>query len=274
MSVGALLAILAEEDGGDGGGGSAGTPLDYGDLVAYLDAENGVTGNPDVTQWQSQGTSFNFTIPSGNRAPEFVASSQNGLPGIDFREASGGSGVLRRKLENGSSTFDNYFSGSGSQSIAFAGRIDDLVNSFSTQAAIASKGFEDANGWRLFLEPDGSMRFSHRRSNGSVWTLTASGFYSQGDLVLGSVTYDGGNTSGSGSFSLFNGSDFVSTGSVSTGSGGGTGTESNRNLIIGNILDTNDANQNRPFGGPLFGVWFVDPASTVFDQGYFQRWIP
>lgn len=271
--IGALIGLLEED--GTAGGGIAGTPADYGaNLVEWLDAETGVvTSGSDVTSWTgSEGNVF--AVPAGQRSPTFIASSQNGLPGLLFEDAISGSGILRRKLSSGAALFDNFFAGSGAKSIAFAGRVDDLTNSFTTLQVIASKGFNDSNGWKLFLETDGTLTFSHRRSNGSVWSVSASGFYNDGDLVLGYLNYDGGNTSGSGSFRLYNQTEFVTTGAVSTGSATGIGSDDTTDLIIGNVVDINNNNTNQPFGGPLFGVWFTDVASNAFDESYMARWIP
>lgn len=268
-----LLTALLSED--TTGGGSTSTPLDYADLVMFLDAENGVTGNPDVTQWEDQSpAAINFTIPAGQLAPQFSASTQNGLPGIDFSEFPADSGVIDRKLSSADSAFDNFFTTPGAQSIAFAGRIDDLVNKFSTNNCLISKGFQDTNGWQLHIDTSGSLIFQHKRTDGTVWSLTASGFYSQGDLVLGSMRYTGGNTSSAGFFEIYNGSDFVVTGSISTGTAGGTGQESTSDLIIGNVVDQGTPLQNQPFGGPIFGIWMVVPDNRIFDNSYLARWIP
>lgn len=267
------LTTPSSGGGGGGGGGGSGTPLSYGSLVEFLDAENGVTGTTSITQWTGQGSNIQFTVPSGQSSPELLSGTQNGLPGVNFAEFVG-SGSLRRKLESPSAVFDNFFAGEGVKSIAFAARIDDIVNTFSTANVIASKGFIDSLGWQLEILSDGTIRFRHKRSDNTAWQIQSNGFYSQGDLVLGYLTYDGGNTSGSGSFRLYNGSDFITTGSVVTGTASGIGSDSSKNMIVGNILDTGNNNNNAAFGGPIFGLWLTKPANNIFDEGYMGRWIP
>jgi hypothetical protein len=270
-AISAVAACCAEEQSG----ASDNTPLDYNDLIAFLDGEQDVAhSSNEVSSWTDQHASLAFTVPSGQRAPLRLPSTQNGLDGVSFEEADSGAGAIRRKLQSANSVFDNFFSGSGNKIISFAARLDDLVNSFSTNNTIVSKGFSDSNGWRLNIQADGTIQFNHRRSDGSTWTLSASGFYNEGDLVLGSLTYNGGNSSGSGSFRLYNGSTFITTGSVTVGAVSGIGTESTKNLIVGNVLDTADANINAPFGGPILGLWMTKPGSRVFDDNYMGQWIP
>jgi hypothetical protein len=269
MSIHALLAQLLEQESG-----LAGEPGDYSNLVAWFDADaaNVTESSGDVTQWDDVGPStVALTVPSAQTSPFWSSSVQNSLPGMTFQETGGD---IKRKLQSASSIFDNFFSGSGNKSIAFAGRMDDLVNSFTTTNTIASKGFTDSNGWRLRVLANGTMSFSHRRSDGTTWDISAAGFFSEGDLIFGSITYNGGNTSGSGSFRLYNNSteEFVTAGAVTTGTSGSIGTDATRNLIVGNILDTGSPTNNAPFGGPLFGLWFVKPASTFYDEGYMARW--
>ena len=272
-----LLAMMMEEEASAGG-----SPLDYGDdLYLFLDAEENVTfdGNDDVTEWvdDNPDTSFQaFTVPNGGTSPLYVANSQNSLPGILFEEKSNGS--LARKLGASASATDNFFSGSGTKSISFAARLDAATDSrFNTSNTIMEKGYSFGLGWRLDIDPNGTLRFQHKRANDSSWSVSASGFYSSGlpRLVLGYVQYDGGNTSGSGSLTLYdNGSDeFITVGSVSTGSSSTIGSEEDDTLIIGNIRDPNNANANRPFQGPIFGLWMTKGSGNSFDQNYLRRWI-
>lgn len=252
-----------------------GDPDDYGaNLKMWLDAETGITtSGSDVTNWVDRDSSIDFDVPgTGASAPQFEATAQNGLPGVNFEESGGN---LSRKLFNNASFLDNFFSGAGFKSIAFAGRLDRLTDpTFNTNSTIISKGFQTSGGWQLFTTSNGTVRFDHRRSDNSVWSVSSSGFYNAGDLVLGYLTYDGGNTSGSGSFRLYDGADFVSVGSVSVGTASGIGTDDADTMVIGNKRDPGNLNSNAPFEGPLFGIWFTTPASNAFDEGYLARWIP
>lgn len=277
MSAAGMLASLLEEEAVGGGqtGGAVGVPGDYGaNLIEFLDAEVGVAlSTLDVISWIGASGRI-YDPPGGQRAPLFLAATQNALPGVSFLEDIGTTGSLRRKLFDQGNQFDNFFSGSGRKSLAFAARLDDIANSFGTAGVIASKGFEDTNGWRLRVTTSGTLEFAHRRSNGSVWQISASGFYNEGDLVLGYINYDGGNTSNSGFFRLYNQTQFVTTGSISVGSASGVGLDATSDLLIGNLLDNANDNSNAPFGGPIFGFWMTKPGVNTFDESYMSRWIP
>ncbi len=262
----ALLPIVAA-----GGGG---TPLDYGDdLVMFLDAENGVTeSSNNVSQWTDQGDdAFDFDRPGGDDSPQFESSSQNGLPGINFE--SFGSSDLARRLNNADSGLDNLFGGAGDKTLAFAARADALVDPvFSAEGALAEKGFRNENGWLLLMKSDGSLEFRHKRSDGTFWQISAGGFYSAGDLVLGTLTYNGGNLSGSGSFRLWNGSTFVTTGTVTTGTSSTRGNDGPEDFVVGN-QEGSGSGFNAPFQGPVFAMWATKPAISTFDEGYMARWV-
>ena len=273
----ALFSSLLVEQGASQG---LGTPLDYGnDLRLFLDAENDViTSGENVTSWEDQDTGNLFTVPGGGRSPVFEAVSQNGLPGINFQQPVGES-FLDRKIAAAASFVDDFWGdGSGDKSIAFAGRLNRLTDSvFGTSSVIASKGYRDAGGWELRIQPiggSGTLRFLQRRSDGSTWQISVNGFYDVGDLVLGYLTYDGGNTSSSGEFRIYNGTNFVNAGSISTGSSSGIGQDTPQQLVIGNVRDPDNSSTNQPFEGPLFAVWMTRPAANQFDESYLTRWIP
>lgn len=267
-----FFAAMLEEDVG-----GAGTPLSYGtNLKMFLDAENGVTTSPgtDVTNWVDQEASIDFDVPSGGRVPDFEATAQNGLPGVNFQQPIGQS-FLNRKLTNNASALDDFFSGAGDKSIAFAGKLNRLTDTtFGTRNTIISKGFLLSNGWQLTINASGTIVFEQKRSNGSIWAISSAGFYSVGDLVLGYVIYDGGNLSNSGSLRLYDGANFVTVGSVSVGTTSGIGSDAADEMVIGNIRNPAQANVNAPFEGPLFGIWMTSPAANSFDEGYMGRWIP
>lgn len=267
-----LLAALEEESSV-----ASGTPLDYGDdLRLFLDAENGVaTSGVDVTSWTDQDNSDVFTVPGGDQGPEFEASSQNGLPGLNFKQPIGET-FLDRKLLDPANSVDEHFS-SGSAAIGFAAKLDRITDStFNTSNNLLSKGHlvGTKRGYDISIDFQGSFRFRQRRADGSVWQIRAAGFYNAGDLVLGYVTYNGGNTSGSGALRLYDGSNFVNAGTVTVGNSSQIGDESSDDLIIGNLKDPSNASFNAPFEGPIFGIWFTRPANTLFDEGYLSRWIP
>lgn len=268
-----LVSVLSEE----GAGVSGNTPLDYGDdLRLFLDAENGiVTSGSNVTSWTDQDAGRIFDVPGGGQSPQFEASSQNGLPGVNFQQPIGDT-FLNRKLADPAPSVDNHF-GSGSASIAFAGKLNRLTaTQFNPINTIVNKGFNVGaeRGFDVNVQPDGTFRFRHKRSNGSTWQIEADGFYKVGDLVLGYVVYDGGNTSGSGTVRLYDGSNFVSVGAVSVGTSSGIGSDAADDLVIGNLRDPDNSSFNQPFEGPLFAVWFTRPANNSFDESYLQRWIP
>lgn len=269
--------LMAQQSAGQ----AAGTPLDYEDrLRLFLDAEQNVlTSGVSVTSWTDDDpdNSNVFDAPSGARSPEFEASSQNGLPGVNFQQPIGQT-FLNRKITANASALDNFFSGSGIKSLAFAAKLNRLTDTvFGTDNTLISKGFRfpaSSGGWHLIVKPSGTLTFSQRRSDGSSWSISVSGFYSVGDLVLGYLTYDGGNTVNSGQFRLFNGSDFVTLGNISTGTTSGIGVDTADVMTIGNVFNPSDGNTNAPWEGPIFGIWMTREANNAFDESYMQRWIP
>lgn len=257
------------------GAGGGGTPLDYGDdLLFFLDAENGVTrSGTNVSQWTDQSSNaYDFNVPSGDNDPQFESSSQNGLPGINFESTTGSN--IDRRVSYTDIDLNNLFSGAGNKSLAFACRADAFVDpTFGVEGTIIEKGFRDDNGWLLHIKSDGSLQFRHKRTDGSFWQISADGFYSTGDLVLGYLIYNGANLSNSGTFFLHNGTTFVETGNVTTGTSSTRGNDSPAPLIVGNQEEASPG-FNAPFQGPIFALWATNPAITTFDQGYLARWIP
>lgn len=273
-----ILAALAAQQSGSF---ADPTPLDYGsNLRQFLDAGSGVTPSSDlseVTSWVDRDTADSLTVPSGGRSPILRTSIQNSLPGIVFEEDPPVNGALGRKLAVDPSAADNYFGQGDVASIGFAARLDRATDSrFGINNTIISKGYRDRGGWQLFIDQFGTMKFQHRRSNESTWEMVASGFYNVGDLVLGYITYDGGNSSNSGEMRLYNNSSasFVTAGTVNAGTASGIGTEQNDKMVVGNILDPNNADINACFQGPIFAVWLTRPALTYVDEPYLARWIP
>lgn len=269
MSFPALQATAAA--------GAVGTPLDYEDsLVDFFDAENGVTESSNVvSDWDGQGSSINLTVPSGHIGPDFVSSDQNGLPGLSFEDPGSGGDRLRRKLSSADAAFDQYFNGAGFKGISFAGRWDQTTDllGFNTDSVIVQKGFEHNVGWKLDIQPNGTVRFRHRMNDGSIWQIAASAFYNAGDLVLGSVKYSGGNSNSSGILRLYNGSTFVETGNITLANNSSKASEAAFDLSIGNTLEDGNTNTNGPFEGSLFGVWFTKPFSRSLDDGFMRRWV-
>lgn len=270
-----LAAVLAEQGANQGS-----SPLAYGgSLRTFLDAEVDVTPNTNgasVTQWDDRDTGNAFTIPGSGTSPIYETTTQNGLPGLNFEEVPETNGDIRKKIAAAASVVDNHFS-QGLATIAFAGRLNDATDSrFNTSNTLVSKGYPVSNGWRWVIEPNGTMRFEQRRSNGSTWSIRADGFYSPGDLVLATLSYNGGNTSNSGSFRLYNNStsEFVTVGTITVGTASGIGDDAADQLVVGNIRDPNNGDTNAPFQGPIFAVWFTRPGVTFLDQAYMSRWIP
>lgn len=258
-----------------------GTPLEYGAaLQAFWESETSVTGSSPVTSWVDQtSNAYDLVQIGANTGAVLESNTQNGFDGINFEETVLAD-PISRKLGNNDAGLDNFFSGANTKGIHFAGRWDRTTdqNGFNLRSIIASKlySFGNSEGWVLEIEIDGSLNFRHFMTNGSSWQIRAAGFYSVGDLVLGSVSYNGGNTSGSGSFRLYNNStgQFVDTGTVSTASGSTKDDDSAGTLVVGNMHDAGNFNDNSPFQGPLFGLWMTNPFSNSLDDGYMQRWIP
>lgn len=263
----------------ENGAASAQTPLDYDTLKIFADAEEDVsTSGTDVTSWTDQADSSAFTVPANGTSPKFESSVVNGLPGINFQQPTGvGNGFLSKKLSANANVVDNFFGGSGNKAIAFAGKLNRLTdNVFDTRSTIISKGFNNGTGWSLSIDSSGSIEFQHKRGSGSSsWKIKASGFYKVGHLVLGYVRYSGGNTTGSGIFRLYNNNtqEFVTVGSVTTGSGSTRGLDASYPLVLGNIIDPTNPDNNAPFEGPLFGVWMTKAADVTFDESYMARWL-
>lgn len=259
------------------GGGS---PLDYSNLVAFWESETGVTeSSGEVTEWTDQSANaIDLTVPGSNgSSPDLESNSQNGFDGISFEEFIEAE-PINKKLFSADSALDNIFHGSGFKTIAFAGRWDRTADfNFNLPSVICSKGVAFGgikDGWVLRIEPNGSLVFRHFMTNGSFWECRASGFFTVGDLVLGSITYDGGNSSGSGSFRLWNGSNFVETGTVSTASSSTKKDDSSKDFILGNMRDDSRPVDNSPFEGPLFSIWITKPSQLSLDNQYQQRYIP
>lgn len=256
------------------------TPLDYGaNLVEYWDSDEGVTDSGGVvSNWEGRSSSaFDLTVPSSNTGPDVVSNDQNGFDTILFEDKTTGGDRLRRKLSSSNSAFDNLFSNSGSQGIAFAARLDASTGGFNTNNTIVSKGINHREGWTLEVLTSGTMRFRHYMDDESQYQINASGFFSGGSfpkLILGSVRYSGGNTSGSATLRLYNGSSFVETGTVTTASSSTLVDDSARDLVVGNILNDSNNNLNAPFEGVIMGVWITDPFTSSVDDEYLLRWVP
>lgn len=275
--VGALFtALLAQQAGGAG----IASPLDYNpDLRLFLDSETDVaTSGVNVTQWDDadpDNPTQAFDVPGGARSPVVLAGTQAGFDGIDFKQPIG-EAFLNRKLSASASSVDNWFANPGFNSISFAARWDRATDSnFGTNSTLCEKGYRVSGGWHLFISPAGSLTFQQRRSNGSTWTLRASGFYDVGDLVLGYVRYNGGNGTGDGSFRLYDKDQdaFITVGTATVGTASGIGSDTVDELIIGNIRDPANNDANAPFEGPLFGLWFVVDDRNYGDEGYLRRYI-
>lgn len=260
-----------------------GTPIDYGSsLQAFWESETNVTDSSGtVTSWVDQTDNAYDLVEIGHdTGAELEADTQNGFDGINFEETVQ-SDPISRKLGTDDSGLDNFFFGSNTKGIHFAGRWDRTEdhNGFNLRSIIASKLYSFSNvtqGWVLEITTDGTLRFRHFFENGDPWEIEASSFYSVDDLVLGSVSYSGGNTSGSGSFRLYNNStgQFVDTGTVTTSSGTTKDDDSAGVFTVGNMHTTTNFNDNSPFEGPLFGLWMTNPFTNSLDDSYMQRWIP
>jgi len=260
--------------------GGGGDPLDYGDdLIAFWESETNVndTGG-EVDDWTDQGDdALVLSQISGNTGPDLESNTQNGFDGISFEEFVLAE-PINKKLRSTDSELDNIFFDAGTKTISFAARWDRTQDqTFGLDSIICSKGyaFGKNEGWVLWIRPTGNIQFRQYMTNGNFWAVEASGFYSVDDLVLGSLTYSGGNTSGSGSFRLWNGSSFVTTGTVTTASGSSTKfNDASDDFIVGNMHDPADTSDNAPFEGPIFGLWITKPSQISLDDQYMQRWVP
>ena len=282
MPIGALLTAIANNQGG-----LDGDPSDYGsNLLFWLESEQGVStsgtgpgGLPNVISWLDQSANANlFTLPSLpliSRSPLLEANAVNGLPGISFEEAPT---AQDRKLSSNADTFDSIFSGLAGfgVTIGFAARID-VINSANTGAdnTLLYKGFDQGNGWILQVEADGTIRFRKRRSDGSIFNFAASGFYSQGDLVLGVLSWNGTTTSDSANFRLHNGTEFVNVGSVVNGGSGSIGGADNFDMVVGKLVNTATGQENThaAWHGPIFALWATKPGLTTFDDSYLSKYL-
>lgn len=271
MAFPALHGVTAASTGGD--------PLDYDNLVAFWESETNVNDTSgEVDDWTDQGDDAIELAQVGSESlPDLETNTQNGFDGISFEEFAP-SEPIDKKLGSSASELDNIFFGSGSKSIAFAARWDRTQDqTFGLDSTICSKGYAFGNniGWVLWVRPTGTIQFRHYMTNGNFWSIEASGFYSVNDLVLGSITYSGGNSSSSGSFRLWNGSTFVDTGTITTASGSSTkSNDGSDDFIVGNIHDTTNLSDNAPFEGPIFGLWITKPSQISLDDTYLQRWVP
>jgi len=255
-----------------------GTPLNYSNLVAFWESETSVadTGG-EVDTWTDQKSSIVLSQLGVQPGPELESNTQNGFDGISFEETTAPD-PINRKIGSSAGALDDFFFGSGTKAISFAARWDRTADfTFNLPSTIASKRYSFGldEGWVLRLSPDGTILFRHYMSNGAFWLLEASGFFSVDDLVLGSIRYDGGNTSNSGTFRLWNGSSFVETGTVTTASGSSTkASDAAGDFVVGNIYDPLDLTDNSPYQGPVFAVWMTSPFQISLDDQYLQRYVP
>jgi len=257
---------------------AGGTPLDYTNLVAFWESETNVNDTAgEVDDWTDQSSNAIVLAQVGAEpGPELESNTQNGFDGLSFEETTEPD-PIDRKLTSGAAVLDDLFFGSGAQTISFAARLDRATDfTFGLSNTICSKRFSFGlnQGWRLTILSDGTIDFRHFMTNQSKWQIQASGFYSPGDLVLGSITYDGGNSSGSGSFRLWNGATFVDTGTVTTATSSTKATDAAGDFVVGNIYDPARLNDNSPFQGPIFALWITDTAQNSIDDEYLQRWVP
>lgn len=261
--------------------GSAGqSPLDYSNLVAFWESETNVVDTAgEVDTWTDDSSAAIQLAQLGSEpGPLLESNTQNGFDGINFEETTAPD-PIDRKLGSADSDLDDLFAPieNSLTAISFAGRLDRLqAQSFPIGSTICSKrySFGRNEGWQLLVQTDGTIEFQHYRTDGTFWSIEASGFYSIGDLVLGSIRYSGGNSSTSGKFRLWNGSSFVETGTVTTATGSTRDSDAAGDFVVGNIYDPTDTSDNQPFQGPLFGLWITKPHQISLDDAYMQRWIP
>lgn len=289
MTTSMLLALMLQQ-----ASGRIDSPLDYDpDLKLFLDSEeNVVLSGSNVISWgddDPQNATTVFDVPTGGLSPVNVADASNGFPGIDFQESPPVNGFLGRKLTASASNIDDFWARTGSQSMSFAAKwVKQTDTRFSTSSTLISKGFNapqtspPGRGWRLRIRPTsgsstlGDLVFEAGRSDGSSWTLTALGFFTVGDLVLGSVTYDGSNTSGGGFFRLYDKTQdaFVNVGSATLGTTNALGLDTSDECVIGNVRDPANSDVNAPFEGQIMSLWAVEGANNFGDDLYLRRYIP
>lgn len=249
------------------------TPLDYGNrLVAFFDAASEITrsGN-NVSRWGDRDNSGFLTRVdrAGSNGPQFVSNASRGFPGVNFEEERASS--INRKMISNDSRYDNIFFGVGAQSLAFAARLNRLVDTrFGQSSTLISKGGR-SDGWLLTVDGQGNLTYTHNFTSRN-FEITARGFYRSRRLVLGFITYDGLTSSNSATMTLWNGSRFVRTGSITTP----TSTKKSDTpfaLTMGNIFDSTDENENSPWQGPIMSVWMTDQAITSLDEEYLRRFV-
>ncbi len=294
LSFGGILGslssrLLAPVDPGDpdppppppnpGTGLDTRTPTDYGsDLLAFWSAESGLgRSGSNVTTWRDQEGNTNLTRPSDDEFPVFVSNAANGLPGVNFEEASPSN--IDRKLISFNNRYDNIFNGSGNKTIGFAARLNRLVDTtFGQRSVLISKGFPNLLGWEISVLNNGSIRFQRQRTSLPNFQIIVPGFYSSSSrrLVLGTLTYNGGNSSSSGQFRLWDGNQFVDRGSITTG-GSSTVNDASAPLTMGNVESTTQTTSgqrnNAPWQGPIMAVWITRPGASEFDDAYLMRWV-
>jgi hypothetical protein len=259
--------------------GGAKTPLAYGDdLDLFLTAGSGITGSGSSFDWEGQeATGLNFTVPGGDDGPVFDATYQNGLPAVDF------SATLDTRLRASATTvLQDYIKGGGTRGLAFAAKVDFLpapgVNG-TDQATLMEKAFfgtgTGQQGWSIILQDNGDFDFAYQNTSDGSMRIRASTFYSAGDLVLGYISTTGGFLSSSITMTLWNGADFVDTGSITIpGSGTTLGSDSSKSLTIGNNSRQGSGGFNAPWTGGIMDLWLTKPANSSIDQSYLRRYIP
>lgn len=285
MSVAALLAAIDENSGF-----LTGTPLDYGsNLLFFVDDQQNIVVDPGageggrdaVLSWTDQGPNgISFTVPATDaRSPELeedsiIVPDGPNINGISFEQSPT---QQDRKLFNDDDVLDSIFSGGTSfdRTFGFAARID-ILNSVQTSQAnsLLSKGFHRGTGGHVLdIVQDGTIRFRKRRDDGSIFECRANGFYSNGDLVLGRFEWNGAAATGSARFRLYNGSEFVTVGSVTSAGSGGIGGASTSPWVIGNSIDNTDLTFDACFQGTVYAMWATKPGQTQFDEQYLSRFI-
>ncbi len=246
-------------------------------LKLNLDAANDVIHVSNVvSRWDDQVAFRQFLVPTSTPAsvsPALAETSQNARPALDFALAN-------RRLQNDAAQLDNLWAGSGTKAIHFAARIDSVA---TADSVLVEKGFlgtgTNKQGWRLEVRfSDGALRFRHEDTADGRYDVVIAAGYVSGDLVMGSISWDGVMTTGAGvAVRLYDnatGQFRAYTPSV-TLAGATRGSDSDFPLTIGNNVDqtSNASSFDSRFRGVVMGVWFTNPADISLDDSIMSKWI-
>lgn len=243
-------------------------------LKWWYDSQTTFSGSGTVNaRWEDRVGSIDLDEDAVDN--DFVATASNyfagSITGLQFRPTDVND--LGRKLQSSNAIFDNMWSGSGNKNIAFACNMETMswLGGIGL-STIFSKGLNDGNvnGWGLFINQSGSLKFKARTSGGQTWDLDVNGYYASRQLIIGHITFSGNfSLTPSITIRLWSGTTWQTVSFNTFGSSLGFIDDSPRRFSVGN--NSQDAS-NGPLHGAFGALWFTKPALTSINETYLSRY--